>query len=161
MELKIVDFETAKLLKEKGFDWDVVNFYTKGGTLENLIPEYPYTELSIDYDNLGISIDKTGEYNWNSCVDFILISAFNESIGVRYEMGYSAPTQALVVKWLRDVHKIHIVIDLHWIARGYDYSIYKIDNDMETVVSKQVVYEDIRTYEEAELTGIIEALKLI
>ena len=66
-----VSFETAKLLKEKGFDIALSYFYNSDG-------------------RRGYATS----YNWNQTTgDF---------------PDYSCPTQALAMKWLREVHGIHI-----------------------------------------------------
>lgn len=70
-----VSFETAKLLKEKGFD-----VYT-----------YAYYE---DEDNPNISLRASKAINWNK-TEFI-----------------SRPTLQMVMKWLREVHHIHIEVHL-------------------------------------------------
>ena len=79
-----VSFETAKLLKEKGFDKDfdadIVKWY---------------------------NIDK-GEENLCSLVDFRV---------------YKCPSLAMMMKWLREVHHIHIRL-CHTINESYKYEIY-------------------------------------
>ena len=69
-----ISFETAKLLKDKGFDTPVWTCYENND------------------DNEVIFIDK---YNWN-----------NSPMGE-----ISAPTQQMAMKWLRDVHKLHIFVE--------------------------------------------------
>lgn len=64
----------------------------------------------------------------------------------------SVPTQALICKWLRDVHNI-IVLPLYRV----------IDNKYLKYIKGEMINEknSFNTYEQAEEAGIIEALKLI
>ena len=75
MKEELVSFETAKLLKEKGFNEETIVGYTLEGHLE--APYY-------------------GRY-------------FKNSDGEN-SIEYSAPTQSLAQKWLREKHSIHIAI---------------------------------------------------
>lgn len=75
---------------------------------------------------------------------------------------FSAPTQSLAQKWLRETQNIHICV--YNCACGYGYEISKADNGTHITSS---VYEGTNdgeewdTYEEALEAGILEALKLI
>jgi len=73
-----VSFETAKLLKEKGFDCSC---------------EYQYINCSSGHPFLTDIRDDAGCYYKNS------------EIG---EDEYSAPTLQMVMKWLREVHNLFI-----------------------------------------------------
>ena len=79
MKEAYVKFETAKLLKEKGFDWKVFHFYDGDGHLM-------YREG-----------DCYSLYNWNYPT--------KDEYGSHY---CSAPTQQTACRWLREVHGIHI-----------------------------------------------------
>ena len=94
-----ISFETAKLLKEKGFD-EYCGYYSNDG-----------------------------EY-WGYCV-------YNHK-GKDY---ISAPTLQMAMKWLREVHNIHINIDIHWLhfanQNGWMYTITKIlENGTDYIDSK-------------------------
>lgn len=69
-----VSFETAKLLKEKGFDEPTTGTYHENGFFEH------------------ININR-----WNS--KFITL--------------ISAPTLQMAIKWLREIHHIHIEVSLY------------------------------------------------
>ena len=118
MKLQIVDFETAKYLKELGFDWkDTVSKYydTKGNRILYLH---------------GIPDEKYG---------YIL-----------------RPEQSLVVKWLRDVHKLKITV---YPKRFFeDLYCLSISINNEIIHSPKHFY---KIYEEAELDGIREAIKYL
>lgn len=70
-----VSFETAKLLKDKGFDVECSCYY--------FFKDEAHFEESLSH------------WNWNN----------------GYTFRYSAPTLQMAMKWLREVHKLHI-----WIA---------------------------------------------
>jgi hypothetical protein len=143
MEEKRITFETAILAKEKGFD---VPIRQEGGvycTVTGLI-DIAVTSNQID--------------NWNA-------SKFLEIC--------SAPTQALLQKWLREVHNIEAAANVHFYNRGsklgYYYSLDRFSSEnihdghwydeeqFEATGSKN----SFETYEEALEKGLYEALKLI
>jgi len=70
------------------------------------------------------------------------------------------PTQSLLQKWLREVHNIHIVIDVvleskwHWTVRNLNKATGIVQDYKEWVDGKY-------TYEETLEKGLQEALKLI
>lgn len=88
MELnKLVDFPTAKLLKEKGFNLKVVDFYN-------------YEKLSLISDK-NRQIDGFSNYNpinWNSVKEHYT----------------SAPFISDVVDWLLEKHGVWISVDRHF-----------------------------------------------
>ena len=91
-----VSFETAKLLKEKGFYQDF---------FEPLIPVWHYNGARM------------------------VLSFTNESsYPAKWEEWYSAPTLQMAMKWLREVHKIVLVVDYEYECdfTSYYYKIYKL-----------------------------------
>jgi len=72
---------------------------------------------------------------------------------------YSAPTQSLLQKWLREVHDIHVCVITFNNSKGL-YTIYTTYNKEEYHGNRdaQVWF---KTYEEALEIGLQEALKLI
>lgn len=120
MEDTLINFETAKLAKEKGFTDDISGYYDEKGILQK---------------------------------HFGLIRAFCK-----------APTQSLLQKWLREVHKINVSSDL-WDYLGekqlctYQYNILKIDPNSDYIKSHKP--KPGTSYEEALETGLQKALKLI
>ena len=77
-------------------------------------------------------------YNWNS------------------RAGYAAPTQSLLQKWLRDIHKIHIFIN-NTNNNKWSFGIQRLSIGVLYLFDKQL-YD---SYEEALEIGIQEVLKLI
>jgi len=134
MKEQLITFETAKLAKEKGFDIPIQHTVNK----QNLV----YSEYSKDLVKM---IDTNVVDNWND-PKFIEIC--------------SAPTQSLLQKWLREVHKINLVPDCMWIKGGYECTGYDLNNENKEIISL-TKYGKYPTYEEALEAGLQEALKLI
>jgi hypothetical protein len=83
-------------------------------------------------------------YNWNS------------------RAGYSAPTQSLLQKWLREEHNIHIQLHYdckykYWEFRNFILNEY-IDKEHNKVYFEYFGYN---TYEEALEAGLSKALSII
>lgn len=88
-----VSFETAKLLKEKGFEYN---------------PDESY--WLIDADNKIYWISRIGAYDY--------VDAPTESFQ-RPKNGYRLMTQAMAMKWLREKH--NIAIETEWEHLWYAY----------------------------------------
>ena len=90
MEDQLVSFETAKLAKKKGCDWPTIYGYSVDNKSDN-------------------------SYSTDSAIDITGNLQFTEedmkNCGNDHETCYLAPTQSLLQKWLREVHKIHILLD--------------------------------------------------
>lgn len=80
VEESFVSFETAKMLKEKGFDELGDYYYTKNGEFTDC--------LTIGYVNCGDRV---------ICKNHTLFP-------------YKAPTQQMAMRWLREVHNISVEI---------------------------------------------------
>ena len=132
-----VSFETAKLLKEMGFDKNTNEFYTTAGKLTGVMYYDPTPN------------NKTIDTEWFSVLE-------KESTAY-----CTAPTQSLLQKWLREVHNITVWVEPYtngsskctfiW-NRGILNNIWILD----TFSMKKH-----NTYEEALEAGLLEALKLI
>ena len=72
---------------------------------------------------------------------------------------FSAPTQSLLQKWLREKHHLIIIVayQYEYDSTSYSYWIYKENNSLP--INQWV--NDLNTYEEALEMGLQEALKLI
>ena len=134
-QLQLVSYETAKKLKEVGFDWRC----NIGYSFEGKLVESSYLNSKIK--------DK--------------IFLFNNSDN---KNAYSAPPLALVQKWLREVHNIIIIsypsLEFYNVTDDIsdDFWNYQIWNTYENI---SIEDNSFKTYEEALSAGIIEALKLI
>ena len=152
----LISFETAKLAKEKQFQEYTSYFYTKENGL-----------CSIDTDGEILNIyndDLTFKDSiWDCNGDFWFRENTNNEEGIEFEpyepIKYPAPTQSLVQKWLREKHKIILIIgyQYEYDSTPYSYWIYKEEQSLP--INHWV--DDLETYEEALEKGLQEALKLI
>lgn len=144
MQEELISFETAVLAKEKGFNWKVRCHYRDG---------HAYTKELICGGSL---------YNMNS----------HEEQELWITNLYSAPTQGLLQKWLREVRGIHITIDHvdNTTEFYYDYSVVNRNNreyqdedmtDQAKRINHYTKEYQFDTFEEALEIALQEALKLI
>lgn len=131
-----VSFETAKLLKEAGFDIPCRGIYVTDRT--------GYYEFR-EYDSKQTKDDL----------------CWNIEDGFQYE--YLAPTQALAARWLREEHRI--VVDATFIPPSTDGNVWQyFIGEMDDMVWKGDFEPSDRkyaTYEAALEAGLQEAIKLI
>ena len=123
MREELINFETAKLAKEKGFNHLKANVYG-----DNMA-----YDTGIEEGKLIVS---------GNALNYIL-----------------APTQALLQKWLREVHNIHvnpIPYSITFKETVYRCRITYFEDKME-----QNKYIGLSIYENAFEIGLQEALKLI
>jgi hypothetical protein len=140
MEDTLISFETAKLAKEKSFDLPTWYYFNVDNKIDETIPEgFSGLKNEIWQSNTvnKYSNNKTA-YNYYQC---------------------SAPTQALLQKWLRDIHNIHVVL-LPNDEGLYGFAI-TIANRNHTDSNRFELDEITGNYEEALEKGLQEALKLI
>jgi hypothetical protein len=145
MEETKINFETARLAKDKKFGYD----------FNKKLPEYVpmfYCESDND-DNLDLSTLEESECQGEDIVrvDF-----------------YFKSTQSLLQKWLREVHNIHIEIKKN--IDGYSFIIYPdyelsgkwwINYILEMSDEEKRKTHLYNIYEEALEIGLQEGLKLI
>ena len=119
-----VSFETAKLLKEKGFNEECFALYNPDGVL---------IQSGIRLNNIQVG---------------------------RVKGSYSAPTQQMAMKWLREIHGIHIqaycpVFDMDADILGVKYNIV-ISNLKNRCIAFDTDIDDNEydSYEEAVESGI-------
>lgn len=140
MKEDIIKFKTAKLAKEKGFDWRCKLFYN---IKDGLITTNLKLDLSGGAEYARFIIDKQD----TSCL-------------------IPAPTQSLLQKWLRDVHKIHVSAWCNASGWGWEIertngthiSIMDIDGDIKGTNPESGMFS---TYEEALEEGLYQSLLLI
>ena len=115
-----VSFETAKLLKEKGFDEATLGYYLD------------------DKDKLYF--DRFSD-DWNS-----------------NHVGYiSAPTLQMAMKWLREVHNLHIEVFITTNHLMFQWKIYRTENTSLYFAGTSLSYYE--KYEEACEAGINYCLR--
>lgn len=145
-----ISLETAKLAKEKGFYFPVPQYYNSE------------ERLTVNFEDSG-SNEKTYYFqanyfneNWN---DGRVVDASNNSCygckGSSYKEVYSAPTQSLLQKWLREVHNIFVGVEL--IETKYGAAVCRTTDGSLLLDG----FTTTKTYEEALEEGLLEALKLI
>jgi hypothetical protein len=135
MREKLINFETAKLAKEKGFDWPCLCYRQKSAVIGD------ETILEV--------MEGEEYYDWNSYSQVPF---------------YSMPNQSLLQKWLRDTHKIDVNLRLNGFGHGFMYSINSI-RDCKNLVEVTTLYTNgavrVVPYEEALEKGLQEGLTLI
>lgn len=139
MEEVLVGYNTAKLAKEKGFNWKVLDTFDDKGK--------PVSKYKLDEDGLE-SYLKTGDENYVKEVFELNNSQMQNDYVAR-------PTQSLLQKWLRDENSISVKID-------DCYQMGKIT--FYVTVSKLGPQKDnpscfSRSYEKALENGLFTALK--
>ena len=119
-----VSFETAKLLKEKGFDARCPMIYTADG-------ELLYTDVK--HHNMYAVTNKQLYY-------------YTEII---------APSQAIAMKWLREVHNLYVDIRININNSLYSFQIYSVGISGARAFTKY----RIKSYEAACEEAILYCLK--
>ncbi len=90
---QFITLETAKLAKQAGFDWECLARYSQEGELK-MQGDLDFNLLCFDWNGL-----EPVDY-----VDFGIVSAYGS---------ISAPTQAMLQRWLREVKKYQVTIFLN------------------------------------------------
>lgn len=131
MKEQLISFETAKIAKEKGFNWVCEWWYVLRPTTRGII------------GNIIV-----GELRWGTktCASSLFIEDDNYAF---------APSQSLLQRWLREYHNMHILICLYPDRRWF----WKIEFLKECPDTMHNGHGS--TYEQALEGGLQEALKLI
>jgi hypothetical protein len=144
MTEQIIQLETAKLAKEKGFNEHVQYSY--------------YDEILVSKSDATLAVK-----------NFKTIDAWLKDF---IKNSYPAPTQSLLQKWLRENHYIHIVITntsekYHWELNRcavFDSTYNELNLPLQRVtINTAFKIEDIRcaTYEHCLEVALFESLNLI
>tara|TARA_R110002012_G_C11328222_1_gene576686 strand:- start:196 stop:495 length:300 start_codon:yes stop_codon:yes gene_type:complete len=99
MKEQLISFETAKLAKEKGFNWPCLCYRQKSAVIGD------ETILEV--------MEGEKYYDWNSYPQVPF---------------YSMPTQSLLQKWLREVYNVHIQIYEEALEKGLFEALKLINN---------------------------------
>lgn len=143
-----VSFETAKLLKERGFDGPCHMVWYKTATDKKIVaaPQFVEGEIVATRD----SVDAAAR-------DMIYPYSFENGVE-----GFLAPTQAMAMRWLREEHDIVLQIDIDSYVKdigclGY-YIVVRAKNSNREIISPldKVFFS---TYEEACDNGLQYCLK--
>jgi hypothetical protein len=145
MEDERITLETAKLAKEKGFHVALNASYT----------EYLVNKKDREYPEGGGPFSmRKGEVEFNTfwfCNDHPQMDYSNKN----YIM-YAAPTQALLQRWLREKHSIHV--EIYCNASGWGYILTKLNGTTIKEIEDDVFFE---TAEIACEKGLQFALNMI
>ncbi len=95
------------------------------------------------HESSEVMYRKGGKDNWNQY----------------YEM-WSAPTQSLLQKWLREMYNIHVTTISNRNTK-WNYGIYDISKKSYGCIEDNYEYKVYKTYEEALEAGLYEGLNLI
>lgn len=143
MKDQLISLETAKLAKEKEFNIPCIFFYVL-----NHKPGDKFILIGNVGDIQQIGGEMIEEDHNNS--SYLLTR-------------YSAPTQSLLQRWLREVHGFHVSPELLYMdSNGGE--VVEFYASIESMPIIQWIYEStehFRTYEEALEEGLIKALNLI
>lgn len=128
-----VSFETAKMLKEAGFDSPTRGIYRTNRTGDHSFAEYTIKQTVDDL-------------SWNA------------GDGFQYE--YLAPTQSLAARWIREVHHYAVCI---WFTKDHEKWFYAYGNMNRIVFDTDYNISEYKydSYEAALEEGLQEVLKLI
>ena len=168
MKDQIISFQTAQLAKEKGWVEPTLNFYFEDGeSKENVLNE----TVGMDYGSpFTVEFLELIE-NWNS--KWVTKKNGDRCFGCQKSRGYletfSAPTQSLLQKWLREKHNYAVCVDFpnntgEKKHQGINYAGYScfiwwlFGGD---AYKKIWLNLQSKTYEDALEKGLQEALKLI
>ena len=136
MKDEIVTYPTAKLAKEKGFDWNILHSYRDG---------------ILDF-----------EEHFEGTISEMYFNA-NDINRTKFKEVLSAPTQSLLQRWLREVHSIDCLVHLN-MNNEYSCHIYKnhlsINKDKDIWKGEGIIPNG-KKYEDVLEEGLQEALKLV
>ena len=146
MTEQIITFETAKLAKVKGFPIDVcLNSYND------------HEKLS--YNPCFVTRSFPAEYQH-----------FHLANLEKHADKYAAPTQSLLQKWLREVHKLNVIVDVIDNSKYYHYDYCIVNHNKREYHDEDMMDQAYRffkwhcnhvTYEDALEEGLVNALNLI
>jgi hypothetical protein len=171
MKDELITFETAKLAKEKKFNWGVKGQFT----------HYFEENRDSNGDNFGSFGWKEGEVTYDDSYIVNGESDLGDLSNESYEC-IARPTQSLLQKWLREEHNICVTpySNPSLIKEYYDSYNYRIvtlnteHKDPNFFFTTNSPYSDDKieesmdngiqlksTYEEALEVGLVEALNLV
>lgn len=167
MKEQLISFETAKLAKEKDFNILQHSYYFEDGEFKENSLKGTNGYYGEEYE---FNLSEFNE-NWND--KWLTKKTGDRCFGCSKQKGYletfSAPTQSLLQRWLREVHNIYVESNHDLTSDGTKIQFYtswgflqqKDKNGNRNVNGWYDEYNDWKTYEEALEIGLQEALKLI
>lgn len=115
----------------------------------------------------GFNVATCEYYNIVEPTKLITCAAFNHNFSAHGNTVVAVPTQSLLQKWLREVHKIHITISVNSDNEGdeetkwyYSY-INRLDNALDDDAFGCIADDEFKSYEEALEAALAITLTLI
>ena len=122
------------IAKEKGFDWETEEFYTDS--------KKPRLSKGVGY----MSDSYVRWWKWNSIPDNYPTEG--------KDVLCAAPTQNLLQKWIREIHKIDIIVNVTSLTNEYW-------GHIPGFIATEIKTKNFNTYEQALEETLFQALKLI
>lgn len=138
IEEDYVSFETAKLLKEKGFDEKCQKVYLHDGIIL-WASCFMEGESFLDYHDIELAANYDGWITYT-----------------QGNYGFLCPTQSVAMKWLREVHNLHIEIHYNTFGNNYSYIIQHSPIKLDDIRSYPTIFWE---YEKACETAIQDCLQ--
>ncbi len=157
MQEKLIKFETAKLAQEKGFNIPC-----------SIVFDLQNNNEVIDFrEQEALNFIKDCETGFRTKALNYFKEDYNRKDDNK-DFGYfiTRPTQSLLQKWLREVHNIHIQIEINS-NEEYRVTVFQIIKKFKDTFNRaefnknQFSQHKFKSYEEALEVGLLEALKLI
>ena len=137
-----VSFETAKLLKEKGFDGKCYKVWETHGGSPSLMGAAQFVEGETVVDRE--SVDAAAKLQ---VYEYHLLNKVE---------GYLAPTLQMAMKWLREVHKMFIQVELYSKYENYCFELFQ--NTHRLMLEHREVYSNYEEVCEAAIMYCLENL---
>jgi hypothetical protein len=162
MKEQVISFETAKLAKEKGFNEICTSHYLPEKQVYSADKPKSLFESALRYSRNKESYDY-GAVVWFRNSD---LHDENNGNGFRLDKGYTAPTQSLLQKWLREEHGIDIQIRRLCYRGSFREEEWDEYNDFIYMPGQNdhldiTLGNEFDTHEEALENALQESLKLI
>ena len=161
MKEQLISFETAKLAKDKGFNILQHSYYFEDGEFKENSLKGTNGYYGEEYE---FNLSEFNE-NWND--KWLTKKTGDRCFGCSKQKGYletfSAPTQSLLQKWLREVHNIEIYVHKFKPNGAYPKGYYCVSRPLIHYSNevKDWIFTNFKTYEEALEVGLQEGLKLL
>lgn len=148
MKEQLITFETAVLAKEKGFNILSHSYYFEDGEFKENSLTGTNGYYGEDYEFNLSEFNENWNDKWKTTKEGDRCFGCNKN--PKYLETFSAPTQSLLQKWLREVHKINV----YCVPTEIDETKW-----YHNIASSFKVYTG--SYEEVLEVGLQEGLKLI
>lgn len=157
---QVISFETAKIAKEKGFKDMTTHYYLDNGSLKE-------NRVYVHYGNDGDFYVELEEFLESYNSGWVATEKGEFCFGCaspNYMEVFSAPSQSVLQKWLREVHDIDVTVWIRF-ADAYGVLIYKNRNNVkgydEIIVHPTPDNYKTGVYEDALERGLRKALELV